>query len=94
MLSLVEIENIIHKARIEQMKGNVSASLLLYNQAMNAIDAKMEEKLPQKESEKRDCRGRGGTLQGVRLIEIFQYCNSRSCVRSEKARCFTRANSR
>lgn len=51
MSSLVEIENIIHKARIEQMKGNVSASLLLYNQAMNAIDAKMEEKLPQKESE-------------------------------------------
>ena len=51
MSSLVEIENIIHKASIEQMKGNVSASLLLYHQAMNAIDETMEEKLPQKESE-------------------------------------------
>lgn len=51
MLSITEIECIIHKARVEQMKGNISASLLLYTQAMNAIDEKMDGQLSKKDSE-------------------------------------------
>lgn len=51
MLSISEIERVIHKARVEHMKGNISTSLLLYTQAMNAIDEKMESQLSKKDSE-------------------------------------------
>lgn len=50
MSTMLDIENVIHKARVEQMKGNIPASLLLYNQAMNMIDEKMETKLTKNES--------------------------------------------
>ena len=51
MASLATIETTIHQARIENTRGNVDKALVLYTDAMNMIDTRMEEQISSDESQ-------------------------------------------